>query len=123
MVSFLILLRSLRVDILKQLFISGSVNIMQLSPEGEVNSGGIKQISWIKIKKKLFVNKRHHLVSSGRSRGGAQGTRPPPLFLGQAEARRAEKNFLETSPSPLLIRHWLEFVYVPIDSVSGIIFL
>ena len=70
------------------------MNSIQLSPEGEMNSGcwyipsrevsryissamnrpegdscfSIYQISWIKIKKKLFVNKRHHLVSSGGSR-------------------------------------------------------
>ena len=64
------------------------LNIIQLSPKGEVNSGGnilrhkvsryissavhqpcrkgsscfsINQISWIKIKKELFVNKRRHL--------------------------------------------------------------
>ena len=62
--------------------------ILQLSPEGEVNSGGyiyqdakrrgislalwtdpegdscfnIYHISWVKIKKELFVNKRRHLV-------------------------------------------------------------
>ena len=34
MVSFLILLRSLRVNILKQLFTSGSVNIVEQSPRG-----------------------------------------------------------------------------------------
>ena len=29
--------------------------------------------------------------TSGGSRGGARGARPPPLFLDQTEARRAEK--------------------------------
>ena len=27
---------------------------------------------------------------------------PPPLFLDQTEARRAEKKFLETAPTPLI---------------------
>ena len=36
---------------------------------------------------------------SGGSKGGAWG--PTPLFLDQAEARRAEKIFLRLSPSPL----------------------
>ena len=31
------------------------------------------------------------------SKGGA-GVRPPPLFLEQTEARRAEKIFLESAP-------------------------
>ena len=35
--------------------------------------------------------------SSGGSRGGGPGARPP-LFLEQNEAQRAEKNFLETGP-------------------------
>ena len=38
-------------------------------------------------------------VSSAGSRGGAGGdATPPPLFLVQTEARRAEKIFLETAP-------------------------
>ena len=38
---------------------------------------------------------------SGGSMGGAQGTwYPRPLFLDQSEARRAEKNFGDTPPSP-----------------------
>ena len=32
------------------------------------------------------------------------GPAPPPLFLDQAEARRAKKNFLETTPPPRLSR-------------------
>ena len=40
------------------------------------------------------------IQSSGRSRGGAQGARSPPLFLDQTEAQRAEKNFWETTPPP-----------------------
>ena len=35
---------------------------------------------------------------SGGSRGEAQGARPPPFFLDQTEAQRAEKNFFETGP-------------------------
>ena len=47
------------------------------------------------------------ILSSGGSRGGAQGgPRPPPSFLGQAEARRAEKIFLETGYPPCL-RVWM----------------
>ena len=34
------------------------------------------------------------VVSSGGFRGGARGTRPPPLFLDQTEAQRGEKIFL-----------------------------
>ena len=39
--------------------------------------------------------------SSGGSRGGARGARPPPpLFLDQTGARRAEKNFFgDCSPA------------------------
>ena len=37
------------------------------------------------------------VVTSGGSRGGAGGFLPP-LFLDQTEARRAEKNFWETTP-------------------------
>ena len=43
---------------------------------------------------------------SGVSRGGAQGDRPPPLFLDQTEAQRAEKKFLATGPPPYL-RIWI----------------
>ena len=50
---------------------------LSTDPEGD-SCFSIFQISWIKIKKKLFVNKRHHLVSSGGPRGGARGARPPP---------------------------------------------
>ena len=35
--------------------------------------------------------------SSGGSRGGDRGT-PPPLLLGQTEARRAEKKILDAAP-------------------------
>ena len=38
---------------------------------------------------------------SGKSRGGAWRATPPPLFLDQTEAQRAEKNFLETAPPRL----------------------
>ena len=58
----------------------------------------IYQISWIKIKKKLFENKRHHLVSSGGPRGRTRGAPLPPLFLDQTEARRAEKFFGDRFP-------------------------
>ena len=49
------------------------------------------------------------IQNSGRSRGGAQGARPP-LFLDHSEVQRAEKCFLETFPphTPYLkvgIRH------------------
>ena len=37
-------------------------------------------------------------VSSGGTRGGAQGARPPALFLDQTEARRAEKIFCDRAP-------------------------
>ena len=47
------------------------------------------------------------MVCSGGSRGGAWGARPlPPLFLDETEARRVEKNFLETGPPPYL-RVWM----------------
>ena len=39
--------------------------------------------------------------SSGGSRGGAWGARPPPLFLDQNEARRAEKKNWEGRGPPL----------------------
>ena len=55
----------------------GIYQALWTDPEGD-SCFSIYQISWIKIKKKLFVNKRHHLVSSGGSRGGARGARPPP---------------------------------------------
>ena len=35
---------------------------------------------------------------SGRSREGARGARVPTLFLDQTEARKAEKNYFETTP-------------------------
>ena len=101
-------------------------------PEGD-SCFSIFQISWIKIKKKLFVNKRHHLVSSGGSRGGARGARRLLLFSDQTEARRAKKFFGDHLPlisgsgwpPPCYLKiwnqHWLEFVYVAIDSVSRII--
>ena len=38
---------------------------------------------------------------SGGSRGGARGAQPPPLFLDQNEAQRAEKNFFEAGVPPL----------------------
>ena len=41
----------------------------------------------------------------GGSMGGAGGP-PPPLFLDHTEARRTEKNFLETRPPPFL-RVWM----------------
>ena len=44
------------------------------------------------------------VVTSGGSRGGAGGFLPP-LFLDQTEARRAEKNFWETTPPYL--RVWM----------------
>ena len=37
-------------------------------------------------------------VSTGGSTGGARGGPPPPLFLDQTEARRAQKNVLKTVP-------------------------
>lgn len=40
-------------------------------------------------------------VSSAGSRGGARGGRPPPLFLVQTEAQRAEKIFLGDRPLAL----------------------
>ena len=46
------------------------------------------------------------ILSSGGSRGGTLGGRPPPLFLHQTEARRAEKIFLETGHPPCL-RDWM----------------
>ena len=64
-------------------------------------------------------------VISGGSRGGARGTQPPPpSFLDQTEARRAEKKFFWDGPPPfsqgldgrpppsspylkICIRHWL----------------
>ena len=68
------------------------------------------------------------ILSSGGSRGGAQrGPRPPPPpFLGQAEARRAEKIFLETGYPPCLRvwmtppppRHLSEYLDPPLLSLS-----
>ena len=40
------------------------------------------------------------IQSSGRSRGGAQGARPP-LFLDHSEVQRAEKMFFGDLPPPL----------------------
>ena len=40
-------------------------------------------------------------LSSGGSRRGGRGARPP-LYLDQTEARRAEKKIFETSPPPLI---------------------
>ena len=40
------------------------------------------------------------------SRGGTRGAAPPPLFLDQNEARRAEKFFFEACPTPYL-RVWM----------------
>ena len=47
-------------------------------------------------------------LTSGGSRGGARGA-CPPLFFDQNEARRAEKNFLETGPPPTppYLRVWM----------------
>ena len=53
--------------------------------------------------------------TSGGSRRGARWTRPP-LFLHQTEARRAEKNFLQTGP-PLFVRVWM--TRPPLLSGSG----
>ena len=53
-----------------------------------------------------FTGPKKLRTSSGGSRGGAQA--PPPLFLDQAEARRADNIFFEDSPAPYLkvwIRH------------------
>ena len=55
------------------------------------------------LKKKLLFC--IYSINSGGSRGG-----PPPSFLDQTEARRAEKSFLGTGHPPYLrvwIRHWL----------------
>ena len=41
----------------------------------------------------------HFGYNSVRSRGGAWGARAPLLFLDQTETQRAEKIFLETTPS------------------------
>ena len=53
------------------------------------------------------------LVSSGGSRGGAQGARAPLLFLDQTEAPGAETIFFgDRPPFPYLkvwIRHWFQF--------------
>ena len=43
---------------------------------------------------------------SGGSRGGAWGARPPPLFLDQNEARRAEKKIGRAGAPPYL-RVWM----------------
>ena len=54
------------------------------------------------------VSQRIQLFTSGGSRGGARGgAAPPPLFLDQNEARKAEKKiFLRPGPSPYL-RVWM----------------
>ena len=39
--------------------------------------------------------------------GEGPGWPGPPLFLDQNEARRAEKNFFETAPSPPHLRAWM----------------
>ena len=66
---------------------------------------------------------------SGGSTGGAQGTRAPPLFLDQNEARRAEKNFFEAAappatPPPPLATDFVDILflvhqcYVPLSRIS-----
>ena len=47
-------------------------------------------------------SEKTRMHASGGSRGGARGAPGPPLFFDQNEARRAEKNFLETAPPPLI---------------------
>lgn len=56
---------------------------------------------------------KHFPDSTGRSRGRAQGP-PPPLFLDQNEAKRAEKYFWRPPPPPnpppyleVWIRQWI----------------
>ena len=36
-----------------------------------------------------------------------EGPRAPPYFVVQTEARRAEKNFLETRPPPSYLKVWM----------------
>ena len=46
---------------------------------------------------------------NGGPRGGARGAQPPPLFLDQTEAQRAQKKILETAPpSPILLSQGLD---------------
>ena len=55
-------------------------------------------------------------LRSGGSRGGAQGARPPPLFLDQNETQRAEKNFFGgcpiPPPPPPYLKVWIRHCYV-----------
>ena len=67
---------------------------------------------------------------SGGSTGGAQGTRAPPLFLDQNEARRAEKKIFwgcrptRHPPSPPLATDFVDILflvhqcYVPLSRIS-----
>ena len=61
------------------------------------------------------VSQRIQLFTSGGSRGGASGgPAPPPLFLDQTEARKAEKIiFLRPGPSPYLS------VWMTVPPLSG----
>ena len=51
-----------------------------------------------------FTGPKKLRTSSGGSRGGAQGA---PLFLDQAEARRADNIFFEDSPAPPYLKVWI----------------
>ena len=48
-------------------------------------------------------------IQGGGGGGGATPPPPPPrrLLLEQTEARRAEKVFLETGPSPFYLKIWI----------------
>ena len=52
-----------------------------------------------------FTGPKKLRTSSGRSWRGARG--PPPLFLDQAEARRAGNIFFEDSPAPPYLKVWI----------------
>ena len=48
------------------------------------------------------MKERHSIYSTVADPGeGPGGVRPPPLFLDQTEARRAEKHFFGRPPPPL----------------------
>ena len=57
------------------------------------------------------------MVSGGSTRG-ARGALPP-LFLGQTEARRAEKNFWTPPPlPPSYLRVWMTLFFVVVCNFS-----
>ena len=45
---------------------------------------------------------------NGGPRGGARGAQPSPPFLDQTEAQRAQKNFGDCPPSPILLSQGLD---------------